>query len=96
VNADNPKTDEIELRVYVSAGRSTKFSTTMNRTKNKDYALVFPQHVQGPHVVTGDIRVELWEIDKGLFEKDDKLGWFVDRPNDRLGKKVATLKNGAH
>jgi hypothetical protein len=95
-NDDSPKTDEIELRVYFSDGRSTKFSGTMNRLQNKDQALVLPKHVQGPHRIAGDIRVELWDIDKGLFEKDDKLGWFVVRPGDSLGRKHVTLKNGAH
>jgi hypothetical protein len=95
-NDDNPKTDEIELRVFFSDGRVAKFSGTMNKLQKQDRALAFPKHVQGPHVIAGDIRVELWDIDKGPFEKDDKLGWFVVRPGDRLGKKVATLKSGAH
>jgi hypothetical protein len=74
-------TDQIELRVYLPQHRGRnprKFNADMTRIQNGDRAVVLPAQIRrlGTIGVPETVTVELWEIDKGPFEKDDLLGRF--------------------
>jgi hypothetical protein len=76
------RSDQIELRVYLPQFRGRdplKFNATMNKTMNGDKAVILPRNIRGPRKVQvpHGVTVELWEIDKGPFAKDDLLGRFL-------------------
>jgi hypothetical protein len=72
----------------------------MNKIMNGENAAVLPFNVRGPHRIgaSRQVTVELWEIDKGLFEKDDLLGRFtIDLRKEPIGRRsVKFTGDGGH